>query len=197
MCSSAAAVRIVPLAGRASQKLGQRELEERQPALGLGRGRGQAVDQRVRLEGHALDARRADDGVADVGGRHRLQEVERARDLVHQSGQARQEVAARGDQEPQIRGARREAAQRPAHQRGLLGLGHGDELLQLIDEQQEPATFAQVPAHEVIEHGRLGPHGRRDHAWLLPEVTEYRGQRLGQRGHGPGAGDGAHDVPAP
>jgi hypothetical protein len=167
-------------------QLGQRELEQRQPArrvLGL---LDQVVDQRLGLVRHALGRRRPDDHLADPLAGDRRQEVERAGHLLAEHRQrrgARQEVGPAARQDADRRRAHGERRQRDRDHPRLIGIGQREQLLELIHEQEQAArrSVARDVAADRARHLVGGRAQQRGEPGLVHRGP--RGERRGERAH--------------
>jgi hypothetical protein len=172
-------------------QLGERELEQRQAALGLGRGLDQLIDHGLGLEVDAGRLGRSDDDLADPVRAERTEEEEGALEILAQRrdrGQPAEIVGARGGEQAKTGDARCQSGQRSFGGGGLLDVGHGDQLLQLIDQEQEAALLAELAAQRVAQLHAVGQHLGR----LALADLERGGQRDGQRAHRPPA---RHQLP--
>ena len=180
--------------------LGERELQERQPArreLGL---LDQRVDQRVGFERDALGRGRPHDHLADPLAGQRPQEVQPARHLVAEPGQhrqPRQEVGPAGRQHADRRHPHRERRQHRGDHAGLVGLGQRQQLLELVDEQQQPARRAVGRQRALADRAgeRVGRVAQQRAERRLVGV-EPAGERGGERVHRVAARDHVDPRPA-
>ncbi len=84
--------------------------------------------------------------------------------------------------------------ERLAHGEGAGGVGHGDELLELIDEEHEARPFPEALADRVGDRARVGPEAPHHRAVVH---AEERRQGAAEREQGRAAGHEAHHRPVP
>src|SRR5207302_5661029 len=133
---------------------------------------------------HALHVRGARDRVAKLVLGKAAQEVQRAGNQLAQAGQRGQraeEVVARRRQEADAVVPGGELSERETD-RGGLGLAESDQLLQLVDEKDQPLVFREVATELAGEGGGLvAEHLFRRFRVLWRQGACERGERAAAR----------------
>ena len=173
--------------------LREHELQERQAAERRRRRRGELPDEAVRLEPEALGGGRTGDGLAEVVLGEAAEQVEGAGDELaqgRQRGERPEEVVARSREEPDAVVSGGELGERGRHGGRLLA-AEGDELLELIDEDDDAALVRELALDLAGE-----PRGIVAEQ-LLRSFRVVRLERVRQGGEGTPPGNQPGDAPRP
>ncbi len=169
-------------------QLRQRELEQGEPAACLRCALHQLVDDPLRAESYPLGACRGLHRLPEPLLGERPQEVQRGPQPVPQHRKRRettQEVAPGRRENPHAVTRGRKPVQGGGARRCLRGFAQGDQLLELVDEHDEPSRGREAGPHEPPEPPRVLP----DHSLERVDVSTERtaqgdGEAAARRGSG-------------
>ena len=156
--------------------LREHELQERKPAGRSSRGGRQLAHQRIRFETESVGGGGAGDGLAEIFLREATQKVQRAGNQLTETRQRRdrsEEVVARGCKEPDALVAGAQLGEGGGDRRRFLA-PDGDELFELIDEDDEAPVVSQLARDLAHEARGIFPQA------LLCVVRTLRGERPGE-----------------